>query len=533
MNANGSDFGGQWASTLNVVFFPKKLQFHPTTTVGGRLYDLTGQTLINQSLGGISTDERGDFSLAASNAESGFTLGGVDVPAGFFNHYDLYLNTGGETTQEPGIMPKPPNAVVQANFTPTEPSTENYRLVDDGQSEIQPIQNSPGIYNLNGRAVYGIAKDDFQTLWFPLEHATRVAFDLLSVSSFEVNDNSDNDVSELHFLNKDGEPLSDAILADFDLSSIPGTQDAHVRTINNIDLQSELTLLHPRLWTMNLTNMEGGKRYDLRFSPKMSDIELGAGSATGQIDILVIDQNGDLVPNAPVAILSDGEILSTESTNADGLAQLPAPLSDSAYILAGKTIDGLERFVVSSAPGASLENGARLVLNVGPLESSRPFTGTLSGRITAPMQIENALVEVTFGGTTQSLRVGEDGGFSFVIGTSGNATSVALKFRHPFLIELEQNYTIRDDSNLEVVLRPLAFRRGFSGRVTDIYDSGLPNVPIFIDWELAPFQIATSNSDGKYSFSIPEDWIGNSVYLDAVGYEKTFIFINPDGESWP
>ena len=337
--------------------------------------------------------------------------------------------------------------------------------------------------------------------------------------NFNVFDHQGNRLTgNVTFLNKENEEITPVIPDNgFPFIITPGI------------VSETITVVHPMYPPVKVEGLSANKIVDVTFLDFYEPYTSIDSNPEGQISGTIINRQGQTVANASVRIIGEGIYYEVKTgSNGQFIILLPDGNTGPLTAQASYELNGIRQYSFLSPAGEDI-NGKDITLVGNYLSKSRSFSGRLTGRV---IQLTDGrdiipINDVYVRAGNRETRTDLLGNF-VLTGITPNTSTIS--FQHP----LYQGFTlaIEDDYELLVILFPIVSKHIFTGQVTDIFQSPLPQVSIsLIDEGIdnESFSLGTSDPNGFYRIGVNISPQNNAtLFFSQQSYENTELILPPD-----
>ncbi len=514
---------GLTTTSFEIVLFPLKKNFLAPTSRTGLVRKLeNGDFLTSVILNGTSralTDgayNEGLSSNALNFELSGYNDNNISNLQGY-SVIDFYMRPSAFNPQQ--VLKSPPNERVNILLGLKDADSNAISGASwDINGNIQQVNDGSALSDIAGDSKLKLSKSGFQDLWIPLEYATQLNAVLLPNESMEVvpRGTAPTDTASILIRNWENAPLANTaftVKIGNNASTTEISDNTGTISLGSYTATENVEISHPHFLPFTISSLAAETSATVKLATE--SFSSAAGATSTSVDVTAINLEGVAVSGVEVeAVNASGAVISG-TTDGFGFVTLSG-LSGSGWSLKLKK----GQAAVISPSGINVRN-REIVINIGQVEKSRPFTGTLRGRLTdtAGSPISGALVTVG----NQEQRSNSRGEYFF----SGLSVPPAsgVSFYHP-LHQFFPAVAIEDDSVIDIMMLPHLQNYVYEGKITDIFNVPLPGVEIGIrtNNDDREYIIETSDANGQYRALAPTALAGDiGLFFRSPGYEELIL----------
>lgn len=511
---------GITTTSFEIVLFPLKKNFLAPTSRTGLVRKLEdGGFLTAVTLNGTPRAlTNGAYSEGLSSNALNFELSGyndnnISNPQGY-SVIDAYMRPVSYVPQQ--VIKSPPNERVNILLGLKDADGNAISGASlDINGDIQSVNDGSALPDIVGDANLKLSKSGFQDLWIPLEYATLLNAVLLPNAGTEVvpRGSAPPGTVSIVIQNWENIPLANTafnVKIGNNASTTEISDNSGAISLGSYTATEDVEVSHPHFLPFIISNFAPDTSATVKLATESFSSSTGATSTS--VDVTVINLEGVAVSGVEVEAVNGSGAVISGATDGFGQATLSG-LSGSGWSLKLKK----DNAAVISPPTINVRN-RKIVINIGQVEKSRPFTGTLRGRLTntAGSPVSGALVMAG----NQEQRSNSRGEY-FFSGLSAPPTS-GVSFFHP-LYQFLPTVAIEDDSVIDAMLLPHLQYFVYEGKITDIFSVPLPGVEIGIKTnnDNREYIIEASDSNGQYRVLAPTALASDvELFFRSPGYEE-------------
>lgn len=514
---------GATTTSFELVLYPLEKAFQEPDVYTGIARQLeNGAFLPNITINGNSASlSDGVYSAPLSAGSLDFSLGGYsDNNVSNLRGYsviDVYMAPDSFSPEQVFRSPPSEEVAIRLGLKDADGNAlNNVTLSIDG--DTQAVQDGDTVADVDGTARIRLSKAGFQDLWAPVEYATRLQAVLLPGNSEEEGSRGSAEENTVEITVKNWQ---NGLLRNTEFmvqigNNTPSTEasdDNGIIRLSDFTTAAIVEVSHPNFRPIILTpQLEPGTSAVVKLATTTFSQVLNS-DLDDETAISVIDKAGEPIAGAEVTAMR-GNTRRDGITADDGSVTLPDIGTGGTWNLYVKKGDA----AAASPPTTNVRN-RQVVINLGQVEKSRPFTGKLAGRLTntAGEVIAGALVKAG----NQQQRANSRGEYLFTGLAQADVEANGVSFFHPLYQEIDPVAVI-DDSIIDITLHNHLQYFTYQGTITDIFRVPLSGVEIGIraNTDDEEYIIESSGTNGQYRIPVPVALVDQvEIFFRSPGYD--------------